>query len=113
MAEPELHWTGASGKKYGYWSKKLPFSCAPNQDGNYIFCMVTNNAWVPVYIGQGDIHNRVNDETHYKCATGKGATHVHVHTNKVEKDRLAEEQDLLAGHPQAYAPTGCNNKTGG
>ena len=113
MAEPELYWSGASGKKYGYWSKKLPFSCDPDQDGNYIFCKVVNNVWVPAYIGQGDINDRVNDETHYKCATGKGATHVHVHTNSVEKDRLAEEQDLLAGHPQAYAPTGCNNKTGG
>ena len=113
MAEPELYWTGASGKKYGYWSKKLPFSCDPNQDGNYIFCKVVNNVWVPVYIGQGDINDRVNDRPHYNCATGKGATHVHVHTNSAEKDRLSEEQDLLAGHPQAYAPTGCNNKTGG
>jgi hypothetical protein len=34
-------------------------------------------------------------------------------SNSVEADRLAEEQDLLAGYPQAYAPTGCNEKIGG
>lgn len=108
MAEPEIHWSGASGKKYGYWSKPLPFSCNPDQDGNYIFCKIVNNVWVPIYIGQGDINECVNDATHYKCATGKGATHVHVHTNSIEQARVAEEQDLLAGHPQAYAPTDRN-----
>jgi hypothetical protein len=113
MTEPELHWTGASGKKYGYWSNELPYSCKPNQNGNYIFAKLVNNVWEPVYIGQGDINDRVNDETHYNCAVAKGATHVHVHTRSTEKDRIAEEQDLLAGHPIAYAPVGCNEKVGG
>ena len=113
MATPELYWTGKSGTKYGYWSKQLPFSCNPGQDGNYIFAKIVNNVWVPIYIGQGDLHDRVNDPTHYKCATGKGATHVHVHTNTKEQDRLNEESDLLAGHSNAYAPTGCNQKVGG
>ncbi len=113
MADPELYWPGASGKKYGYWVKSLPYSCNPNQDGNYIFAKVVDKTWVPVYIGQGDIDTRVNDDVHNPCAVGKGATHVHVHTNAVEADRLAEEQDLLAAHPEAYKPKGCNDKKGG
>ena len=113
MSTPELHWSGASGKKYGYWSKELPFSCDEGQDGNYIFTKIVNNVWVPIYIGQGDLNDRTNDPTHYKCATGKGATHVHVHTNSKKQDRLDEEDDLLDGHPSAYAPIGCNEKIGG
>ena len=55
----------------------------------------------------------VNDQTHSPCAIDKGASHVHVHTKSIEADRLAEEQDLLEGHPSAYAPVGCNEKEGG
>jgi hypothetical protein len=113
MAIPDLYWVGASGLKYGYWVRELPFSCNPGQDGNYIFCKVVNNFWVPLYMGQGDINDRVNDRLHYKAAAGKGATHVHVHTNANEIDRASEEQDLLRGHPEAYAPKGCNKKEGG
>jgi hypothetical protein len=113
MAIPELYWSGASGTKYGFWSKKLPYSCDPGQNGNYIFTKIVNNIWVPIYIGQGDINERVNDQAHYSCAIGKGATHVHVHLNSIEADRLAEEQDLLKGHPSVYVPTGCNEKDGG
>jgi len=91
----------------------LPYTCNKGQDGNYIFTKTTNNIWVPIYIGQGDLNDRTNDSTHYGCAVGKGATHVHVHLNPKEEDRIAEEQDLLAGHPDAYAPTGCNEKVGG
>lgn len=113
MATPELYWNGASGTEYGYWSRKLPYSCDAGQNGNYIFTKIVNDEWVPIYIGQGDINDRVNDETHYNCAIGKDATHVHVHTNSTEEDRIAEEQDLLKGHPSAYKPIGCNEKIGG
>lgn len=113
MATPELYWTGASGTKYRYWSKELPYSCKPDQDGNYIFTKIVNDKWIPIYIGQGDINDRVNDETYYNYSIGKGATHVHVHTNSTEADRLDKEQDLLEGHPSAYKPAGCNKKMGG
>jgi len=113
MATPDVYWTGASQTKYGYWSKPLPFSCQSGVDGNYIFTKIVNNVWVPIYIGQGELNERVNDPTHYGCATRKGATHVHVHTTASEQDRRKEEADLLAGHPNAYAPTGCNQKIGG
>jgi len=113
MVTPELYWSGASGKSYGYWSKNLPYSCNPGQNGNYIFTKIVNNVWLPIYIGQGDINDRINDPIHYSCAVSKGATHVHAHTNPTEADRLEEEQDLLAGHPDSYAPIGCNEKEGG
>ena len=113
MTTPEFYWQGSSGKEYGYWVHKLPYSCDPNQDGNYIFAKFVNNTWSAVYIGQGDINERVNDETHYECAISKGATHVHVHTKPLESDRQAEEKDLLKGNPEAYSPSGCNEKAGG
>lgn len=114
MAEPEFYWTGASGKQYAYWSYKLPFSCDAVQNGNYIVTKIVDKVWFPIYIGQGDLNDRVNDETHYSCAIRKGATHVHVHLNPIEKNRIAEEQDLLAGvSSYVYAPTGCNEKPGG
>lgn len=110
---PELYWTGTSGKRYGYWSKNLPYFCDKGQNGNYIFTKIVNNLWVPIYIGQGDINDRANDIVHYECAIGKGATHIHVHLNSIEADRLSEEQDLLAAYPEVYAPKGCNEKEGG
>lgn len=113
MSNPDLYWSGASDAKYGYWSCKLPYSCDPGQNGNYIFTKLVNNIWVPIYIGQGDLNSRIHDETHYACAIRKGATHVHVHTTATESASRAEEQDLLEGHPSAYAPTGCNEKVGG
>jgi len=110
---PDVYWGGASGAQYSYWSHPLPFSCDPRQNGNYIFAKISNNVWVPVYIGQGDLNDRINDPTHYECAILKGATHVHVHTNPTGLSRIVEERDLLAAHPSAYAPTGCNEKQGG
>ena len=112
MPPAEVYWTGASGKKYGYWSKNLPYYCDPGQNGNYIFAKIVNGEWTPIYIGQGDIGRGVNDETHYLCAITRGATHVHVHTNHAEKARLAEEKDLLTANPVVYAPSGCNQKEG-
>lgn len=109
----KVTWNGASGTQYTYYVKKLPYSCNPNQDGNYIFTKVVNNMWIPIYIGQGDLNSRINDDVHNPCARGKGATHVHVQINGRKEDREKEESDLLAVHPQAYSPTGCNIKPGG
>lgn len=113
MPEPEIYWIGAQGKRYRYWSHRLPYRCDPGQDGNYILTKLRNNIWIPIYIGEGNLDERINDPTHYNCAIGKGATHVHLHLNATEQARLAEESDLLAGHPDAYAPIGCNQKPGG
>lgn len=108
-------WKGASGKVYTYWIYSIPASFNPRQNGNYIYTKVVNNMWIAQYIGQGDLSERTNIDNHHqsRCLKSKGATHVHVHLNDSEADRTAEEKDLLAGRPEAYQPTGCNEKAGG
>jgi hypothetical protein len=72
------------------------------------------STWIPIYIGEGDLGDRVS-ENHHKsnCIKVRGATHVHVHLNPVESDRKVEETDLLANYLNAYMPIGCNEKEGG
>jgi hypothetical protein len=111
----QIKWGGASGTAYTYNIHQLPVSFNPNQPGNYIFCKLNaQNQWVPIYIGEGDLGERISDKHHkWTCVKSKGATHVHEHLNAIESNRLAEEKDMLAGHPIAYAPYGCNEKIGG
>lgn len=116
MTEPEtVEWTGARGNKYKYWVYELPAILASGHDGNYIYTKVENQSWQPLYIGQGDLGDRTDIENHHQsaCLKRKWATHVHTHENANEAARLAEEHDLLQNYPQAYQPTGCNEKEGG
>jgi hypothetical protein len=108
-------WIGESGTQYTYFIHPLPVNFDPNQDGNYIFSKKNENGkWVPIYIGEGDLAERVNDNHHQAaCIKRKGATHVHKHLNPIEANRIAEEEDLLARYANAYAPSGCNQKEGG
>jgi hypothetical protein len=115
MAEHLIcNWTGASGASYKFYIWELPVNFNEGQNGNYIYSK--RNAagrWVPIYIGQGDLKDR--SENHHKssCISSKGATHIHVHLNSTENDRLTEEQDLLAFYKNAYTPLGCNEKEWG
>jgi hypothetical protein len=116
MAErPTCNWIGASGASYKYFIYELPITFNPNQSGNYVFTKLNaENRWYPIYIGQGDLRDRVGNNHHkWACIQSKGATHVHVHLNNSEQDRLVEEQDLLARYTNAYKPYGCNEKEGG
>lgn len=113
MAIPTCEWTGASGRAYQYSVFELPVQLRPNQEGNYIFAKPSGTRWIPVYIGQGDLNERANNHHQWECIRRKGATHFHCHLNSREDDRLAEEADLLAGHPEAYQPSGCNERLGG
>lgn len=107
-------WIGASATKYTYHIHSLPVTFNPNQDGNYIYAKIVNNQWCPIYIGEGDLRDRVSDNHHQADNIArKKATHVHVHLNANVKARTIEESDLLANFPQAYAPNGCNEKLGG
>jgi hypothetical protein len=109
------NWKGASGTSYNYHIHELPVGFNPNQPGNYIFTKLNSeNRWIPIYIGQGDLGDRVSENHHqWTCIQRKGATHVHVHMNANEQSRLAEERDLLAYYTNAYAPNGCNEREGG
>ena len=112
MAEQETcTWIGASKAKYKYFVYELPYSFKEGQDGNYIYARLVEGKWRPIYIGQGDLHDRVSDSHHKAdCIKSKGATHVHAHLNGKKEDREAEEADLLANYPQAFEPKGCNEK---
>jgi hypothetical protein len=112
---PKCNWTGASGTSYLYFIHKLPVNFTAGQFGNYIFAKVNaENKWVPIYMGEGELHDRVSNVHHqWDCIQSKGATHIHAHINNKEQDRLTEERDLLARYTNAYAPSGCNEKKGG
>lgn len=107
------NWPGASGKTYTYHVHDIYFDPDPKQDGNYIFAKVVNNAWQPIYVGEGDLKTRIAAAKSDGCVTRKGATHIHEHLNGNAAARKQEESDILAKHPIAYAPTGCNVKPGG
>lgn len=106
-------WSGASGKTYTYYVHDINFDPKPDQDGNYIFAKIVDSKWSPVYIGEGDLKDRKEAHLNDGCVTEKGATHFHCHMNDDKEARRAEESDLLGNYPQAYKPTGCNEKPGG
>lgn len=98
MAQPDIHWTGKSGRKYGYWIRPLGtnFNDAP---GNYIYAKETSpKNWSPVYIGQtSSLATRLADHEKEACTRRNGATHIHAHTSvENEVDRRNEESDLIA-----------------
>jgi hypothetical protein len=108
-------WTGASGKNYTYYIWPRHPNIDAGQMGNYIYAKKNSEGrWVPVYIGQGDLSVRSTKDHHRtECIDKKGATHIHMHLNSREPDRLSEERDLLERYTNAYAPNGCNARTGG
>jgi hypothetical protein len=113
MADKSV-WTGASATTYTYEVHPLPVTFSPNQCGNYIYAKIVDNAWCPIYIGEGDLRDRISVNHHQaENIAKKLATHVHVHLNATEDARTSEEADLLANYSQAYAPNGCNEKIGG
>jgi len=114
MADHEkCTWTGQSGTEYPYFAWELPANFKDDQDGNYIYSKKNDKGrWVPIYIGEGDLADRISDNHHQAgCIKKKGPTHVRL--NQKEKDRTAEEADLLAHYTNAYTPSGCNEKEGG
>lgn len=106
-------WTGISGTQYTYYVYDLPVSFKEGQ-GNYIYCRIDNSQWVPIYVGEGDLSDRISNNHHqFQCITAMGATHVHVHLSNTKQGSQREEADLLRRHTQAYRPQGCNEKHGG
>lgn len=114
MAET-CNWQGGSNTLYKYYIHELPTSFDDGQPGNYIYSKLNErNLWVPIYIGEGDLGDRVSEDHHQAaCIRSKGATHVHVHLNDSQRARQEEEADLLARYTNAYIPHGCNVMKGG
>ena len=91
-------WTGASGESYTYYIQPRGAKLAPNQKGNFIYAKRdTQNHWVPIYIGQGDLS--AHSWPPQALMDSKGATHVHMHLAASDEGRLAEERDLVAKYP--------------
>ncbi len=108
-------WNGKSGTSYVYYVYSLPTTFDPNQVGNYIYTKKNQTGqWFPIYIGQGDLRERVSDSHHRaSCIKARGASHVHAHLSQGENTRKGEEADLLANYTNAYQPYGCNEREGG
>jgi len=112
MSETHI-WRGKSGESYIYHIKLIDINFNQNQDGNYIFCKKVNGKWSPIYIGEGDLKERIDFRKNEGCVTRKGATHIHAHLNSSNQARLNEEDDILNNHSESYSPTGCNERKGG
>jgi hypothetical protein len=110
MADQTCTWTGTSGTAYTYYVYPRGTAVNPGIDGNYVYTKLNSqNQWVPVYFGEGDLSQRAGSNHHQKqCIDSKGATHVHMHRNGDEDVRRAEEKDLLARYTNALVPHGCN-----
>lgn len=112
--EKAVVWVGFSGIQYIYWIYPLSVSLDKDLNGNYIFAKATSKGWIPIYIGQGNLHQCINEDVEQlSCIRRKGATHVHLHTNEISAARWAEAQDLLVSFAaHAYTPWGCNQAPG-
>lgn len=92
-----IDWTTATGT-YRYWFLDNPFDASSIQSeaGNYMFVMLTNTGWVPVYIGiADDLSDRIPNHDKRLEAAILGATHVMAHLQPSFILRSAEEVDLI------------------
>ena len=104
----KCNWPGESGAAYAYTVHELLWRPNAEQDGNYIFAKIVDDAWHAVYIGQGDLQDRYDAALSKGCVMLKSATHYHYHLNDDKDDREQEESDLIAGNPECKQPNGCN-----
>lgn len=109
MADLVSHVWAGYANEYVYEVHPLPYEAEKEAKGNYIFCKLVSDEWVPIYIGEGIICKGIKEKKHLTCVTKKGATHVHIHVHEVDvKDvREFEKGDLLQKHSVAYKK-GCN-----
>jgi hypothetical protein len=105
MSQPDIRWTGESGRNYGYWIHPIEARFRKTA-GNFIFAGKTGaGEWVPLYIGQTRNYDEgLADPEKEACARSNGATHVHTHFSSPDENvREAEVTDLIA----AWKPV-CN-----
>ncbi len=98
MGQPDIYWTGESGRKYGYWIHPIEAQFRKIA-GNIIFARQTETGeWVPLYIGQTrNFDEGLSDQEMEVCAKKNGATHVHAHFSSPDEHvRKAEKADLVA-----------------
>jgi hypothetical protein len=104
-----LDWTGKSGNVYRYY--EISFNNVPFNIGNYMFVRQIGQTFYALYIGEGNIKERINDKEHLQCATKKGFTHIFAHENMYEQSRKFEENDLVQEHTECWVENGGCNAT--
>jgi len=103
---PSILWPGKSGTEYKYWIYTISTIFTDKKGANYIFAKeTTKGSYRPIYIGQtGDLSERFDNHHKMPCIKRNEATHIHVHINNNEANRLKEESDLM----QKWNPV-CND----
>lgn len=105
--EKQAPWVGASGAEYRYHVFGLEPD-VPSRPGSYIYAKRNaDDAWVPIYMGHGDLAARCNDPALLQSIAASGPTHIHLRLNKRPEDREDERRDLLARYDNAFPPEGC------
>ena len=91
-----IKWDGKSGREYEY--QIFPLNTEFKEEpGNYAFAKETKpGTFRPIYFGQTkNLNQRLENHEKEECAKRNGASHIHVHLNPIESDRLSEEKDLI------------------
>jgi hypothetical protein len=103
---------GASGTDYSYGVFPQNFVPQDKQFYNYIFANLSpEGRWNPVFIGQGDLKQYLNDQARIRNVAHPRSTHVLVHISPNAQQRRMEASDMLASHPQALALSSNNTGT--
>jgi hypothetical protein len=92
-------WTDLFGSKYAYHVHDLIEQPWLDIDGNYIFAKPSQNGWVALYIGEGNLKTRLT-QNHEKwlSAVRLGATHILAHANQNSIARMQEEKRPIQTH---------------
>ncbi len=106
-------WIVSNNKSYTFKDYSIDHVFDDKLVGNYIFAKRYNNRLKAIYIGEGEIKNRVSYRINDGCVIRKGADVICVMENYNESSRKQIESDLLATNIDSYSPTGCNIKFGG
>jgi hypothetical protein len=84
-----VDWPGSAGIKLRFWFVDLSLARLIRQPGVYIFVRLTNQGWLPVYIGiADDLVDRLTNHDRWAEAQRLGATHLMA---KGLADRAARE----------------------
>ncbi|MDE2090296.1 MAG: hypothetical protein KGJ08_00145 [Gammaproteobacteria bacterium] len=112
MHQHTSSFSGASGADYSYAVFPQHFVPQDQQFYNYMFASLSpEGRWNPVFIGQGDLKQYLNDQAHIRGVAHSRSTHVLAHISPDAQQRRMEASDMLASHPQALALSGCNPGT--
>ncbi len=97
-AENSMTWAGLNGTVHRFWFVDLSLAGLGSQPGCYMFVRLTNQTWVPLYIGiADDLRARLTGHERWAEAKGQGATHLVVQGLDALDAREKAERDLI-GH---------------